>query len=248
MLQKNHILNINNDLCEKITNGYLAARAYKYYQQFVSSNIIRVIPENRITAKILYKNHIKSFDNLILFFSSNNIDPRNYIKFIVIDARIRDFEIDSKLISKSSLNMFAEKLAAEENNAKIYNWYCKTIKNIAEHCLNSECTSTSDFLRKLIREKKLAAWVISGRLSSYYLAAIPGFPKIIEKLDTLSKDELQFISNRYDMYNTEVNKAVLAFERKKANPIRATDEMIEKIRPSWKEKAEKNDLFDSSLD
>jgi flagellin-specific chaperone FliS len=114
--------------------------------------------------------------------------------------------------------------------------------------LNSECTSTSDFLRKLIREKKLAAWVISGRLSSYYLAAIPGFPKIIEKLDALSKDELQFISNRYDMYNTEVNKAVLAFERKKANPIRATDEMIEKIRPSWKEKTEKNDLFDSSLD
>jgi len=63
-------------------------------------------------------------------------------------------------------------------------------------------------------------------------------------LDPISRDELSFIREKYDMYNTEANKAVLAFTTKKANPIRETDEMIERIRPKhYNDK----DLFDSSL-
>lgn len=50
------------------------------------------------------------------------------------------------------------------------------------------------------------------------------------------------------MYNTAVNKATLAFENRRANPVRSTDEMVEKLRSERRENPGKNDLFDSSLD
>ena len=196
----------------------------------------------------MYKAHSDSFDRLAAFFSSNGLDARKYLKFMAIDVRLRNDDIDSKLMSRWGLNLFAERLAAKENCSKIYGWYYRSVKNMAELCLDSEGVSAADFVRKLIREKKLAPWVVSGRISAYYLAAIPGFPKIVSRLDPISRDELAFISNRYDMYNTEVNKAVLAFERRRANPIRATDEMIEKMRPEWLKKHETGILFDPSLD
>jgi hypothetical protein len=56
-----------------------------------------------------------------------------------------------------------------------------------------------------------------------------------------------FISNKYDIYNTEINKAILLFEKRKANPIKAANEMIEKLRPAWNEKNKNKDLFDPSL-
>lgn len=59
---------------------------------------------------------------------------------------------------------------------------------------------------------------------------------------------MSFISSRYDMYNTAVNKATLAFENRRANPVRSTDEMVEKLRSERRENPGKNDLFDSSLD
>jgi hypothetical protein len=230
-----------------IKDGYSAACIYKYYSQYINSNVVKIIPEHKITAKSLYKLHKSTFDKLTYFFLTNNLNLRNYIKFIVLETRPQNNTIDSILMSKYSFNLFASHLSIKEKYEKIYNWYIKTVKNIAEFCLDSECISAADFIRKLIKDRKLAAWVISGKLSAYYLSAIPCFPKIIEKLDSISKDELMFISNKYDIYNTEINKAILLFEKRKANAIKDANEMIEKLRPAWNEKNKNKDLFDPSL-
>ena len=177
------------------------------------------------------------------------LDARKFIKFMADDVRLHDSEIDSKFMSKWSLNRFAEMLSSGENNTKVYSWYMKSVKTLAAACLDSECVSAVDFIRKLIREKKLAAWVVCGKISAYYLAAIPDFPKIVQRLDSISRDELSFISSRYDMYNTAVNQAMLAFENQRANPVRSTDEMVEKLRNERRKNPVRNDdLFDSSLD
>jgi len=226
--------------------GYAAARAYKYYRQFVNSKLEYAVPESRISARSVYKAHCGAFDRLADFFSRHKLDVRRYIRFMAVDMRLKDADIDSKLMSRWGLGMFASELASEENMKKIYGWYSRSVKNVAEACLDSECASTADFIRKLARERKLASWVVAGKISAYYLAAIPDFREILPKLDRLSRDELAFIADRYDMYNTEVNKAVLEFERRKANPIRVTDEAVEKIRAKRAESG-KNALFDSSL-
>ena len=196
----------------------------------------------------MYKHHKDVFDRCIAFFLKSGLDARKFIKFMANDVRLHDSEIDSKFMSKWSLSRFAEMLASGENNIKVYNWYMKSVKTLAAACLDSECVSAVDFIRKLIREKKLASWVVCGKISAYYLAAIPDFPNIAQRLDSISRDELSFISSRYDMYNTAVNKATLAFEHRRANPIRSTNEMVEKLRIERKENSIKNDLFDPSLD
>lgn len=178
----------------------------------------------------MYKHHKDAFDRCIAFFLKCGLDVRKFIKFMANDVRLHDSEIDSKFMSKWSLNRFAEMLASDENNMKVYSWYMKSVKTLAAACLDSECVSAVDFIRKLIREKRLASWVVCGKISAYYLAAIPDFPKIAQRIDSISRDELSFISSRYDMYNTAVNKATLAFENRRANPIRSTDEMVEKLR------------------
>ena len=250
MQPESSILSMATDFCQcsKIEDGYSAARAYKYYCQFSNSKISYTIPERRVAARALYKHHKDAFDRCIAFFLKCGLDVRKFIKFMANDVRLHDSEIDSKFMSKWSLNRFAEMLASDENNIKVYNWYMKSVKMLAAACLDSECVSAVDFIRKLIREKKLASWVVCGKISAYYLAAIPDFPNIVQRLDSISRDELSFISNRYDMYNTAVNKATLAFENRRANPIRSTDEMVEKLRSERRKNSIKNDLFDSSLD
>ena len=250
MQPESSILSTATDFCQcsKIEDGYSAARAYKYYCQFSNSKISYAIPERRVAARALYKHHKDAFDRCIAFFLKCGLDVRKFIKFMANDVRLHDSEIDSKFMSKWSLNRFAEMLASDENNIKVYNWYMKSVKMLATACLDSECVSAVDFIRKLIREKKLASWVVCGKISAYYLAAIPDFPNIVQRLDSISRDELSFISNRYDMYNTAVNKATLAFENRRANPIRSTDEMVEKLRSERRKNSIKNDLFDSSLD
>lgn len=234
---------------DKIEDGYAAARAYKYYCQFSNPNISYVTPEHRVAARVMYKHHKDAFDRCAAFFSNHKLDARKFIKFMAGDEKLRESEIDSDFMSRRSLNRFAETLASAENNAKIYGWYSKSVKTLAAACLDSDCVSAADFIRKLIRDKKLAPWVVCGKISAYYLAAIPGFPKIAKKLDSISRDELLFISNKYDMYNTAVNRAILAFENRRANPIRSVDEMIEKLRAEKiKRAAAENDLFDPSLD
>ena len=250
MQPESSILSTATDFCQcsKIEDGYSAARAYKYYCQFSNSKISYAIPERRVAARAMYKHHKDVFDRCIAFFLKYGLDVRKFIKFMANDVRLHDSEIDSKFMSKWSLNRFAEMLASDENNIKVYNWYMKSVKMLATACLDSECVSAVDFIRKLIREKKLASWVVCGKISAYYLAAIPDFPNIVQKLDSISRDELSFISSRYDMYNTAVNKATLAFENRRANPIKSTDEMVEKLRSERRKNSIKNDLFDSSLD
>lgn len=204
------------------------------------------MPCRRVAARGIYKEHGRIFDRLVEFFRSHGIDAGKYLRFMVVEVALRESDIDSRLMSRWGLNKFVEKLSLDEKRRKIYGWYSRSVRTIAEECLDSECSSTAEFLRKLIKEHKLAPWMVGGKISAYYLAAIPGFPKIVAKLDGISRDELSELSSRYDMYNTAVNDAVRTFERRRANPVRATDEMIEKIRT---ERAAANcELFDNSID
>lgn len=177
MRQDSHIADdiLSLDNGGKIEDGYAAARAYKYYSQAVRRGVIKIIPESRISAHTLYKEHRGTFDRLVLFFGNASVDPRRYIRFMASEIGISDSDIDRKLMSKRGINMFMARLAAEANREKIYRWYQKTVKTLAESCLDSECVSTADFIRMLIRKKKLAQWVVGGKISAYYLASIPGF-------------------------------------------------------------------------
>ena len=102
----------------------------------------------------------------------------------------------------------------------------KSVNNIVEECVDNNWFTTKDFLRNLIDQKKLGNWYVSGKISKYYLAAIPNFWKIVPQLDHFSKIELDQVASRYDIYNREINETFLKLKNFKVNPIAMTDTLI----------------------
>ena len=82
----------------------------------------------------------------------------------------------------------------------------------------------------LIKERKLSAYYVSGVISKYYLAALPKFPKLVDKLDSISKDEFQPICHKYEKYNADIKEAMFSVLKKVVSVLAFTDDLIEKKR------------------
>ena len=102
----------------------------------------------------------------------------------------------------------------------------KTVDNIVADCLKLHYNSTADYIRHLISSRKLAAYYVAGKISGYFLAAIPNFKKVIDKLDSISKDELSELYDRYDKYHSDINAAFIKVKNIKVNPLKFADDAI----------------------
>ena len=207
-------------------DGLFAARVWKWARQDVNSHLKFKLPLERITAKCIYENHREAFDKLARAFASNGLSPVNYLKFFATVYGGAETKLDDELCSKQALAAFETWKATNEKRQKIFSWFMKSVHNIVDECIEQGWFTTKDFMRHLINEKKLAGWYASGKISKYYLAAIPNFWKIVPKLDHFAKEELKVVADRYDMYNTEVNEAFLQLKKFKVNPIALTDALI----------------------
>lgn len=102
----------------------------------------------------------------------------------------------------------------------------KSANNIADDCARLGYVTTLDYLRYLIRERKLAAYYLTGVISKYYLAAIPKFPELVSKLDQLSKDEFQLLCGKYEKYNIDIKEAMLQEKKQILSVMNYTDDLI----------------------
>ena len=97
---------------------------------------------------------------------------------------------------------------------------------MSSKCVELGYVTTIDFIRHLIRHRKLASYYAAGKLSKYFFFFFPKFPKVIEKLDGISKDEFQQIYDRYDTYKSDVRIAMMHQINKVLSPLSYTDELI----------------------
>lgn len=212
-----------------LVDGYKAARIWKWARQYSESGNKRLkfkLPLERITAKKIYQDHKTAFDTLARVFAENNVSPLEYIKFFAIEYNGSEQMIDHELANPNAITAFEVSRQANAKKKQVYSWFMKSANNIADACVENGWFTTKDFMRHLINEKKLAGWYASGKISKYYLAAIPNFWKIVPKLDHFSKLELKTVADRYDVYHTEVNEAFLKLKKFKVNPIALTDAII----------------------
>lgn len=206
--------------------GIDVARLFKYFSQFSNPNIIRTIPFVRVSAVIFYNAHKKTFNRLAKAFSSALDRLPGYISFAVNDLKITEYDIDSRLACSDSVRKYAENLDIMLRMRVIYDSIIRSARNLADYCIENNIFTAKDGLKSLISEKRLAAWFVCGKITEYYLAAIPGFEKIIPRLDSFSRKDLDIISERYDVYNTAANEAFIRIRNIKANPIGITDRII----------------------
>ena len=156
-------------------DGYKAARIWKWARQETNKNLKFKLSLERITAKRIYFEHQKVFDQLAKIFSENNMSPLEYIRFFAIEWCGSEDKLDGELLDPKTINAFEQFQQANAKKKKIYHWFMKSVDNIAKECVQNGWFTTKDFMRHLINEKKLAGWYASGKISKYYLAAIPNF-------------------------------------------------------------------------
>src|SRR5574344_625338 len=212
-----------------IDPGYLA-QYYKYFKQFQISSIVNKIPLPRIAAKGFYSEHADAFNRLAKIAAEDGIDPVAYIKFFVFKFTKPGKSIDDDLTSSLAIVKFKEYIESRMKLEKIYKQYMRTASTIVDDCLKLDLYSCRDYIKYIISEKKIAAYYMAGKISTYYFAAIPNFKKIIPKLDHFAREELSRVYDRFDIYNSEVNSACLMFKNQKANPIKMTDDLLFKKR------------------
>lgn len=211
-----------------INDGQYAARVFKYYRQYTAPNIKFRLSLERIQAKTFYSKYARTFNTLTRIFSDRHIDVHEYIKFFVLELGKTEMQT-CELLSRTSLMRFVEKKTKTQKFANIYEWYSKSVSNMAQLCVEHGYRSSKEGLRKLIAKRKLNAWYVCGKISKYYLCAIPGFAKIIPRLDDMTKNDMHELAERYDMYNSEVNEALLYMKHRRANPFADADAEISRI-------------------
>lgn len=207
-------------------DGLSVAKAVKYWLHLQNPYSAREIPLSQIQAKSLYNEHKVTFDNASAIFSKYGIDPFKYSKFFICQFGKHAKDIDASYLSPQTFNFYVESLQAAEQKRKVFKNFMKTANFIADQCIDLGYPSSKEWIRNAISERKLASYYVAGKVSKHFLASIPNFPKILPKLDQLSRDELSVIAERFDLYNTEINEAFLFVKKCKLNPIDFVDTLI----------------------
>ena len=107
---------------------------------------------------------------------------QEYVDFFIGSGK-RERDINEDLVSVKSFDNFQYYLQVREQKEKAYKNFMKSINNIAQDCLELKLHSSKDYIRYLIANRKLASYFLTGKLSAYWLAAIPKFQKIVACLD-----------------------------------------------------------------
>lgn len=207
-------------------DGMQVAKAVKYWLHLENPYATVEVPMNCIQAKSLYTQHSKTFENAAMIFNKYNIDPLAYSKFFVQKFGKKSKDIDDCYLSPQTFNFFVEDMKASEEKKKIYKNFIKSAEFIVKESIALGFPSMKDWLRYAICEKKLANYYVAGKISKYFFASIPNFPKILPKLDQFARDELSIIAERFDKYNTDINEAFLYMKKCKINPVDFIDTLI----------------------
>lgn len=211
-------------------NGLEVANLIKYYLQFKNPKIINHIPLARIRGNAYYKNNKEYFDKVSSYFERNKIDIKKYIKFYFCTLKKFEKDVLVDFYSKRCLVEYQDYLISNYNYKKYYKYFLKTAKFIALESIKMGFLSCKDYIKYLIDNKKLSQYYITGKISKYYLSAIPKFKLIIPKLDHFSKNDLMDIYKNFDVYNAKINSAFNQIKTEKLNPIKFTDNLIFSIK------------------
>lgn len=211
------------DDSKTLSDGELAAKTFKYYRGWQNPYKHTITPMKLVSGKKLYKEHKEAFDTFAALAKKNKFDIDKYFKFCVIDRGVNEKQVEMCLSSTVMLDEFSNHIRKQNKLKRIYKWFMMSVKNIVDECLETHTYTTKDFLRELIASDRIGIYIASGKISVYYLAAIPSFSKVISHLDYFSKLELQLLSEHFEIYHSEVNEAFLLKKHKMVNPIELTD-------------------------
>lgn len=209
-------------------DGEHVAKIFKYYRRLQNPYVSQTLPLKLVSGKALYKAHKEEFDRFAKLAVKNRFDVERYIKYCV-KCGIRESSVLVCIASTTMIDKYLMHVKVYNKRKKIYKWFLKSARNIANECIKEGYSSCREWLREVIRSGKVVNYVVSGKISLYFFAAIPHFDKAISKLDYFSQQAFCLLKDHYETYHSEVNKAFLQSKNCKVNPITFTDNLIAHI-------------------
>ncbi len=205
--------------------GEQVAQLFRYYRSLQNPYKSKSTPLKLVSGKSLYLKHTSMFDTFAKMAAASGFDIGPYIKYCV-SCGIDESTLSTCLASTTMIDKYAAYVKRTQRRKMIYKWFLKSASNIATKCIECGWFTTKDFLRDAIESHRIGELVITGEVSLYFFAALPKFKDAISRLDYFSQQELAPLSEHFDIYHSEVNKAFLQEKNTYVNPIKFTDDLI----------------------
>lgn len=207
-------------------DGLQLAKLIKYTAQFHNPFVVKKLPVERIAASTLYSKHKKLLDKMAEVLTTYHIDAVSYVNFYFDILQKHTKDLRTSFADIATVKKYLEHIAIKEKRTKTYSFFMKSVKNAAAECVKSNYNNVIDFIRHIVKNRTVSAYLVSGKLSIYWFAAIKGFKKVIEKMDPISRDEFSTLYSRFDMYSEDINQAMMQMKNMKASAIKMTNDEI----------------------
>lgn len=211
-------------------DGLQLAKVMKYVGQFYNPYIVKPCKLEHVAANTFYASNKKLLDKVAKVFSCYNIDAVSYAEFCFKHMKKRLKDLPTAFADVGVMKQFLESMLIKEKHAKTYKYFMKSVDNAASECIRRNYSDVVDFIRHIVKNRTVSAYLVSGKLSIYWFAAIRGFKRVIEKMDPISKDEFYLLYSRFDKYNEDINQAMLQMKNIKASAIKMTNDKIVAIK------------------
>lgn len=208
-----------------ITDPMAFAKCFKYYAQFSNPYIDHPIPFDRISAKTLYKRHKADFKKFFAIFRKFDLKLTDYVVFFIGEMNLHTKSINT-FFTKEMFQSYVKFLSDKAQVDKVCQLTIKSAQFLAMEAKRRGETTAIGCLKAIIRDRVLANYFFTGKLSAYFLAAIAGFKAVIPKLDQISKDELKVLDCRFESYKVATYSAFAEKYGKTINVIELTNEII----------------------
>lgn len=207
-------------------NGIQLAALVKYTAQFHNPYIVKPLPIQKISPITLYNKNKRLFDKMAEVLSKYNIDAMSYVNFYFDVLKKHTKDLQTSFASITTMRQYLEHIVIKESRAKVYKYFMKSVNNAADECIKRGYNNVIDFIRHIVKNHKVSAYLVSGKLSIYWFAAIKGFKKVIEKMDPISRDEFSRLYDRFDKYSEDINQAMIQMKNISASAIKMTNDEI----------------------
>ena len=207
-----------------ITDPVAFAKCFKYYAQFSNPYIVHPIPFERIAAKTLYNENQENFIRFFKIFRKYDLKLTDYVVFFIGEMNKHTCSID-EFFTQEMFQSYVKFLTDKAEIDKICSLTIKTAQFIASETKRLNVSSATECLKAMIHDKTIATNFFTGKLSPYFLAAIPGFQGVIPKLDHFAKDELRNLSAKFESYQVATYRAFKEKYGKKVNVLGLADEI-----------------------
>lgn len=195
----------------------------------IAAYMSKLLPR-KLVSRSLYEDNSELFDLLVSFNSKYGLDVNDYVWYYSKFIRRPDAAVSVEdLVDISSIRRYLEWRSIMGSYDKVLTYFDKSVENVANLCISTNpITTPGDYVNSLIKQDILGDFVISGRISLYYLAGIRDFGTTLKTLkQTVSNQTIGYFVENFDIYESYIKSAFIEFRGTRCDSFLITEKKIQ---------------------